>query len=286
LVRERIAEDVYVFSSRRYAQVTAGAILTMDGVILIDTLFYPDETQAIKEFLEKRLGRRVRYVINTHYHADHTLGTWLFPGAQVVSHARCRELLDEAGRESVERMKSESPEFEDVKIILPDVVFERGNLHIYLGGKTVRLDHCPGHSPDLISVLIEEDQILFASDTVMPVPTLFDGSYEDLVKSLKRTLEMNPDSVVRGHGDVILRGEMKDLIKSDLKYLDKIHKEVENIVARGEPEAVLERISIESCGKSRVPLNGFVTDLHQANLRQLFHELNDQKQHQVSETGV
>jgi len=41
MVRERIADDIYLFSSRRYAQVTAGAILTREGVILIDTLFYP-----------------------------------------------------------------------------------------------------------------------------------------------------------------------------------------------------------------------------------------------------
>ena len=74
MVRERIADDIYVFMSRRYAQVTAGAILTKEGVILIDTLFYPEESQAIKEFLEQRLGLNIRYVINTHYHGDHTGG--------------------------------------------------------------------------------------------------------------------------------------------------------------------------------------------------------------------
>ncbi len=44
-------------------------------------------------------------------------------------------------------------------------------------------------------------------------------------------------------------------------------------MARGEPEASLENISIESCGKSRIPLNGFVADLHQANLRKLYHSM-------------
>ena len=65
MVRERIADDIYVFTSRRYAQVTAGAILTKEGVILIDTLFYPDESLAVKDFLEDRLGLKVRYVVNT-----------------------------------------------------------------------------------------------------------------------------------------------------------------------------------------------------------------------------
>ncbi len=274
MVRERIADEIYVFSSRRYAQVTAGAILTKDGVVLIDTLFYPDESRAIKEFIEIRLGLPVRYVINTHYHADHTLGTYLFPGAQVVSHARCRDLLNEVGRGGIEQMKSQSEEFEEVELILPDVIFDSGFLNIYLGGKTIRLQHCPGHSPDLISVMVIDDRILFASDTVMPVPTIFDGNYGDLVDSLNGLLEMNLNSVVRGHGEVILKGEVQELIHSDLSYLGNIRREVEDLIDRGEPVSTLERITIESCGKSRIPLNGFVTDLHQANLRKLYRELN------------
>ncbi|MFZ0544293.1 MAG: MBL fold metallo-hydrolase [Candidatus Promineifilaceae bacterium] len=273
MVRERIADDIYVFTSRRYAQVTAGAILTKEGVILIDTLFYPDESLAVKEFLEDRLGMKVRYVINTHYHADHTMGTFLFPKAQVVSHALCREFLDTTGREGLEQMKSQSPEFEDVVLVLPDLIFEEGYLNIHLGGKTVQLQHRPGHSPDLISVLVVNDRILFASDNMMPVPTIFDGSYDALVASLNGMLEMSLDTVVQGHGEVILRGEVENLIKSDLDYLEKIEKEVRKVIHKGKSAAALEKVTIESCGKSRIPLNGFVSDLHQANLLRLYEHL-------------
>jgi glyoxylase-like metal-dependent hydrolase (beta-lactamase superfamily II) len=273
MVRERIADDIYVFTSRRYAQVTAGAILTKEGVILIDTLFYPDESLALKEFIEDRLGLKVRYVVNTHYHADHTLGTCVFPKAQVVSHALCREYLDTTGREGLEQMKSQSPEFEDVVLVLPDLIFEEGHLNIHLGGKTVQLQHCPGHSPDLISALVVNDRILFASDNMMPVPTIFDGSYDALVASLNSMLEMSLDTVVQGHGEVILRGEVENLIKSDLDYLAKIEKEVNKVIRKGKPVTALEKVTIESCGKSRIPLNGFVSDLHQANLLRLYEHL-------------
>ena len=272
MVRERIADDIYVFSSRRYAQVTAGAILTKEGVILIDTLFYPVEAREIKRFIEGRLGLKVRYVINTHYHADHTLGTYLFPDALVVAHSRCRQLLDTIGRDGLEQMRKQTNEFDDARIILPDVMFDSGELNIYLGGKTVRLEHTPGHSPDLISTMVVNDRILFASDNVMPVPTMFDGSYDDLVKSLNDMLTLSLDIVVRGHGEVILRGELSEVIKSDLDYLTNIKNIVEDLVNQGQPIASLERVSIESCGKSRIPLNGFVTDLHQANLRKLFND--------------
>ena len=273
MVRERIADDIYVFTSRRYAQVTAGAILTKDGVILIDTLFYPDESLAVKQFLEDRLGLQVRYVINTHYHADHTLGTCLFPRAQVVSHALCRQFLDTSGRSGLEEMKSQSNEFEQINIVLPDIIFADGSFNIYLGGKTVRLQHLPGHSPDLIGAFVINDRILFASDTMMPVPTIFDGDYDQLVGSLEMMLEMNIDTVVRGHGEVILRGEVQRLIESDLDYLYKIEHAVKEVVYNQQPLAELDKVTIESCGKSRIPLNGFVVDLHQANLRRLYDHL-------------
>ncbi|MGD8586642.1 MAG: MBL fold metallo-hydrolase [Chloroflexota bacterium] len=275
MVRERIADDIYVFTSRRYAQVTSGAILTKEGVILIDTLFYPDETLAIKDFLEQRLGLRIRYVINTHYHADHTMGTCLFPEATVVGHVRCRELLDTVGREGLELTKSQSPEFEEIQIVLPNLVLDRGHLNLHLGGKTVRLIHSPGHSPDLCNVLVVNDRILFASDTVMPVPTIFDGSFDDLTRSLSGMLDMSLDSLVQGHGEVILRGEVQDLLRSDLAYLERIREAVQGVVERHEPIATLQNITIESCGKSRIPLNGFVSDLHQANLRRLYHDISN-----------
>jgi cyclase len=273
MVRERIADDIYVFTSKRYAQVTAGAVLTKEGVILIDTLFYPEETETIRDFIEKRLGLRVCYVINTHYHADHCTGNYFFPHAQVVSHALCRQMLNSVGRVGLEQMKSHSPEFSKAAVVLPDLIFERGSLNLHLGGKTIRLIHLPGHSPDLVGVHVVNDRILFASDLLMPVPTMFDGSYDDLINSLHTVKEMGLDCVVQGHGEVILRGELNALINSDLAYLDAIKNKVNAVLDNGKPASDLDKISIESCGKSRLPLNGFVSDLHHANLNKLYHDL-------------
>ncbi|HIP73460.1 MAG TPA: MBL fold metallo-hydrolase, partial [Anaerolineae bacterium] len=266
MVRERIADDIYVFTSSEYAQVTAGAIVTKDGVILVDTLYFPHETQAIKEFFEIRLGVPVRYVINTHYHADHTQGTYLFPEAQVISHALCRQLLDTVGRQGLAEAQEEDPELEAVRIELPDMIFSEGMVSLQVGGKTLELWHMPGHSPDVIGVFVTNDRILFASDNMMPVPTLFDGSYTDLARSLQRILEIAPDMIVQGHGEVILRGEMQTAIQSDLDYLAAIRTAVEQVVTNGNTPDSLREIDIESCGKSRIPLNGLLSDLHQANL--------------------
>jgi hypothetical protein len=76
---------------------------------------------------------------------------------------------------------------------------------------------------------------------------------------------------------VILRGEVHALFNSDLAYLDCIKTAVEGVLSRGESMATLENITIESCGKSRIPLNGFVTDLHQANLRKLYVDMKNDR---------
>lgn len=273
MIRERIADDIYVFTSRQYAQVTAGAIMTKDGVVLIDTLYFPEETQAIKEFLETRLGHRIRYVINTHYHADHTQGTCLFPRAKIFSHAMCRRLLDTVGRQGLAEAKSQTPELESAEIILPGYTFEEGEVAIHIGGKVLKLVHMPGHSPDLIGVFVEGQRILFASDNMMPVPTIFDGSFNDLKSSLHHMLQMEPDTVVQGHGEVILRGEVVSIIESNLDYLESIRSEVQHVIDAGDSIAALQEIDIESCGKSRILLNGLVTELHHANLVRLYDEL-------------
>lgn len=273
MVRERIADDIYVFMSRQYAQVTAGAVLTKEGVVLIDTLYYPEETLAIKEFIEGRLGQTIQYVINTHYHADHSQGTYLFPYAQVISHRRCRELLDTVGREGLADAKAQLSDLEAVRIVLPDLVYDSGGLNLHVGGKTLTLHHMPGHSPDISAVFIHEERILFAADNMMPLPTFFDGNYGDLVRSLHGILAMEPDTVVRGHGEVILRGEVQAVLEDDLAYLERIKTAVSHTLERGAPPSALDRIHIEACGKSRIPLNGLVVDLHKANLARLYEEL-------------
>lgn len=271
--RERVADDIYVFTSELYARVTAGAVVTTAGAILIDTLPYPQETQELKEFLESRIGVPVRYVINTHYHADHTYGTCYFPNAVAVGHALCRQFLDTLGRASLEEAQSQVAELGEIYIVLPEIVFEEGGLNLHLGGKTVNLMHSPGHSDDSLMVYVPDDRVLFASDTMMPVPFWPDGNVDELITSLRAIDEMQVENVVQGHGEVILRGEIQAIIESDIRYLDTIQKRLAMAAEKGMRLEDLPNIDIESCGKSRIPLNGLVVDLHQANLRRLYREL-------------
>lgn len=263
--RERVTDDIYVFTSDLYAQVTASVVVTSQGAVLIDTLVYPEEARFIRRFVEERLGTTIQYVVNTHFHADHSTGTCFFRGARVVSHVRCRELLDQRGRESLERAKSGSSEMRDVELVLPDIVFDK-SLTLYIGNKTLQFWHSPGHSPDSIVCLVKEDQVLFAADTLMPIPYFVDGSYDDFLASLHRLKQHAFENIVQGHGDIILRGEVEEKIDSDIAYLHAIRKEVDKALLDPTPEKALDAIDIETCGKSRILLNGAVQQLHRQNV--------------------
>lgn len=273
MLRERVSEDIYVFTSELYAQVTAGAVVGPAGAVLIDTLTFPAETFDILDFVQNKLGVPVRYVINTHYHADHTSGTSLVKGAEVISHAECRRLLDTAGRAGLQSAKSQTPELGQLEIVLPETLMTDGCINVHLGKKTLELAHSPGHSPDLITVLVKEDRILFASDTVMPIPHFVDGSLDDLRRSLEIIPSLGLENIVQGHGEIILRGEIDEAIKSNIRYLDVLRRKVENVVKRGKSRESARAIEIEDCGKYRIALGGLAAQLHTANVLTLYDRL-------------
>ncbi len=271
--QERVSTDVHIFTSDLYAQVTAGLIVTPAGCILIDTLPFPSETAGISEFIAQHCRRGLKQIIFTHHHADHTYGAYLFPGIEIVAYVKTRDLLIERAMPALEADKAQTPELEEVEIVLPHVVFKEGDLILHLGGKTVRLIHAPGHTPDSTVVYIEEDKVLFAADNIMPVPVIADGDLQVMIDTLKKLHDLQVENMVQGHGEVILRGEVPVAIDRSIEYLNKIRELVQEAIAEGRPRESLQENSIEDCGLSRIPLNGLVQQLHTANLLALYDQL-------------
>lgn len=267
--RERVSENVFWFQSEVYALVTAGVVAGPQWAVVIDTLALPDETLGMREFIEHELGVPVRYVINTHYHADHAWGTCFFPGATVIAHARCRDLLAERGVPSLEAARRQNPSLRQVKIILPHLTFESGELNLRVGKKNLTILPAPGHSEDGIAVLVEEDRVLFAGDSFMPVPYIVDGDIDDIAASIKRIGRMGLENIVQGHGDIILRGEIDAAVKENLAYISNIKKFARAAARRKSSEDVLESAGLEESGKSRVYLGGLAESLHKRNMQAL-----------------
>jgi cyclase len=274
MLMERISEEIYVFTSDLYAQVTAGVIATSEGAVVVDTLPFPQETRELLFFVQER-GLRVPFVINTHSHADHVNGSYLFEEADLVAHRHCRAILRRHGERVLEEAKAETPELAEVQLRLPSITFDQ-ELTLRLGDRTMRLIHLPGHTPDLIGVYVEEDKILFAGDAVMPVPYIVGGDREAMIDSLRIIGQLSLENIVQGHGEVILRGEVEQALESSTFYLETIYEKVKEAVEAGAPPELVAEIDIEQCGKSRIPLNGLVQQLHEANLLHLYELMTAQ----------
>jgi glyoxylase-like metal-dependent hydrolase (beta-lactamase superfamily II) len=119
---------------------------------------------------------------------------------------------------------------------------------------------------------VVEDRVLFSGDAMMPLPYLVDGDYDELVASLKRIPRLKLENLVQGHGEVILRGEIQNAVRSNLHYLGNLKRHVRKAARRRDPEAYLSTVDIEDCGKARILINGLADELHSRNLRALYKQ--------------
>lgn len=267
--RERVSENVYWFQSDVYAQVTAGVVTGPKWAIVIDTLPVPDETLAMRSFIEEQLDVPVQYIINTHFHADHTWGNYFFPGATVISHELCRQMQLLHGPSSLQAAQHQNSIFKPVKIVYPQLTFESGSLSFRVGKKNLTLFPTPGHSPDGISVLVEEDRVLFAADAFLPIPYFVNGDIDVLIQTTNSFSDLGLENIVQGHGDIILRGEIDDTIRSNIHYLKTLQAKVRSALSSNNPLRAASEIDVVSCGKERVLLGGLGDTLHTNNVRWL-----------------
>lgn len=271
--KERVTENVYVFTSEEYAQVTASAIVTNEGTVVIDTLPFPRETREMIAFLRSESKRGIRYVINTHGHADHVYGNYLFEEADIISGEKCREVMRKSGEKNLAEAKTQTPELAEVTLRLPNITFP-DKMALHLGDRVLRLLPLPGHTLDGIGVYLEGDKILFSGDAVMPVPYIFWGDRVILQETLKQIKEMNLENIVQGHGEVLLKGELDETLDAAIAYLDCIYDKVKSkLSSRTSKEKLLNEITLEACGFTPIALDGLVKQLHRSNLQRVYQSL-------------
>ena len=271
MLKERVSDNVYWFQSEGYAQVTAATIVGPQWAVLIDTLM-PSETPLIRNFIESQLMVPVKYIINTHHHAAHSWGNCIFPNAKIIGHQQCRDLMLEKSTSALAEAGQENSIFRDICISPPQITFSSGTLTLRIGKKQLQIFATPGHSADSISVLLEDERILFAGDTFMPVPYFVGGDIEVLAQSISHIGNMGLENIVQGHGDIILRGEIEEVKKHNLEYLKTLQKIVKTAMRRRNPLEFLSAQDIEDTRKHRVSLGGLAQELHIRNLQWLYYQ--------------
>jgi cyclase len=210
----KIKDDLYVIHND-FVPGNSTALITNDGVVLVDDKFEIDH-DAIMAELKKVTSQPIKYVVNTHHHADHSGGNAKMQqmSAQVVASEEARENM-------VDGMQPG----------LPTMVFEH-HAHIYLGGKNVELYHFGrAHTNGDVVVLFPADRALAAGDMFTfgtDVPELIDysggGSAKGWTKTLDSALQLDFDAVVPGHGNVTTKQEMRKFRDATLALRTRVHE--------------------------------------------------------------
>jgi len=209
-----VRDDLYVIHND-FVPGNTTVLVTNQGVVLVDDKFEVDH-DAIMAELKKITNQPVKYVINTHHHADHSGGN-----------AKMQQLnaVVVASEQAVDNM------FEARQPGIPTVAIER-HAHIYLGGQSVEIYHFGrAHTNGDVVVFFRAQRTLAAGDMFTfgdATPELVDyaggGSAKEWTNTLDMALDLDFDTVVPGHGVVTTKAEMRKFRDSTLSLRNRVHE--------------------------------------------------------------
>jgi glyoxylase-like metal-dependent hydrolase (beta-lactamase superfamily II) len=173
---KQVASDLYFFYD--YDGSNSVFLVTDAGVLVIDTREHPRAGQDLLDRIRKVTDKPIKWVINSHFHGDHTFGNAAFQaaGATFVAQQETARIMALVQPKEMARrqdyFKGNRYDPSEVKLILPDVTFDN-DLTLHLGGREIRLMYFgPGQQPGDTFVLFPQDRALFtpgrSQDTACP----------------------------------------------------------------------------------------------------------------------
>lgn len=240
-----LTKDVYGFIGREGA-TNSGFVVTEEGVVVIDAQGPKDLALLLKKKISEVTRKPVIYVINTHYHGDHTFGNQYFKEAKIIAHENTRKNLiekDAKHRETFKRFFGEKS-LEGFSLTLPEITIS-DTMTLHAGGKTIYASYAgnPAHTDGDIFVYLPSEGILFAGDLLYNsrLPWLADGDTSGWIKTLDSLSAIDARICVPGHGSV---GD-KNIIKDLKAYLMDMKEEVKRLMEMGKNlEEIKKEISL------------------------------------------
>jgi glyoxylase-like metal-dependent hydrolase (beta-lactamase superfamily II) len=197
--------------------------------------------EAVMREVAKVSRNKTIYIVNTHFHPEHTTGEVAFPAdAKVIRADAQQQDVEEMGIKWIERFRASSAEVAGVLegvsgFRQPAEKFDREKL-LDLGGISARLLRLgPGHTRGDTVVFIEADKVLFAGDLAMknlfPAFATPQSRSETWLAALERLDELKPELVIGAHY------ERSDgtVISDYRKFFHDLRARVEQLKKQGRP---------------------------------------------------
>ena len=195
----------------------AGFVVTSDGVVVFDALGTPSLGWALLQEIRKLTDKKIRYVVASHYHADHIYGLQAFrdhTDATIVAQERSGEyrdndgIADEKASQRLDQRRGALFPWVDgnTRVVQADITF-RDRMTIALGDRRLTLLNAgPGHSSSDLMMMVEPDGVLFAGDLVqngrIPFMNSDDVSTTQWLDALIEVEKLDPKFIVPGHGRI------------------------------------------------------------------------------------
>ena len=205
----------------------AGFVIGDDGVLVVDSFFNMEAAKALVGEIHQLTPKPIRYVVNTHYHVDHTGGDQVLrdAGAIIIAHRNVRgwvrvNNVNLLGDRLTPEMKSRIE-----ALSLPDLVTDN-DLIVWLGARKVVIRTVLGHTGSDLTIFVPDAKVLFTGDMLWRkvAPNLIDGSVKEW-GSTDADFKNMPDAAhlvfVPGHGDVAGLNDVEEFraYLADLKKL-------------------------------------------------------------------
>jgi cyclase len=226
----RVTDEVYVIHND-FVPGNIAALVTDDGMVLVDTK-YAIDYENVEAMLSEISDQPVRYVINTHYHDDHSGANQIFQrdGGRVLATENARLGMLRNGRTEG----------------LPDIAIEN-QATLYIGSNRVDLYYFGrSHTDGDLVVHLPGQGILIAGDMYANdpgTPELVDyaggGSAREWPASLSRALELDFDTVVPGHGTVADRQALESFRDDTARLAEMVESMQRSGRERSDIEAML-----------------------------------------------
>ena len=188
----------------------AGFVVTDDGVLVVDALGSPALAQELLAEIRRVTPQPVRYVVVTHYHADHIYGLQAFKaaGATIVAHSAGREYLNsDTAQQRLQASRVDLAPWVDAqtRLVAADRWLEGDETRLRMGSYEVLIRRVgPAHTPEDLVVFVPQLGVLFSGDLFFRGRVPFVGQADSRlwIASLERMMEFKPRLVIPGHGPV------------------------------------------------------------------------------------
>jgi cyclase len=264
----KLADGVFarIVSPDSNAVANSGFVILDRSVLVFDTHFTPEAAQALLAEIRSVTPKPIRYVVNSHSHADHTHGNQAFPEAQLIGSTNARREVLEVDLPSLnrtvntterqlEKLRQEAIKEKDpsqkrryyeqiktredyvrtvsrLKILAPFITLD-DNLTIRDGQQEACIAFLgAGHTEGDVILFLPSQKIAFVGDLFFneAIPNVQDANILPWMKTIESILRLSAEKFIPGHGRA---GSKKD-VEAFLAYFEELKAMVQPAVDRGD----------------------------------------------------